>query len=373
MANKLRVIFKSAALVSFSTVVLIVFRFYSMLRPATCGALYKEWLSGGIVLTLCYLNYFVLYPRFYVRRRFIAYVLVTIISAIMATFLEVILVYPQINEFIKMVNETSQQEYWIVVTISFFLRDMCFVFFFFLISLLESAYEENKDVNILLQDTSDLLLARTDDKKRELVTIRMADIAYCLQKENYAYFFLADGTTVYRNCSLKSLYEQLTSTRVVRISRRIFVFYRHIVSYNNNSIYVKASNNDIPVGFEITDTFRQQALQLLKEHCVFAGNQPMEPVVKATTVDVLKMTDSTQQVGEVTDHTDDISKIEKPQTIQQVLVFISAHPGCKNPDIAERFRISQSTVNRILKQLKADGLITYEGSKKTGGYRVVSS
>ena len=29
------------------------------------------------------------------------------------------------------------------------------------------------------------------------------------------------------------------------------------------------------------------------------------------------------------------------------------------------------SLNRILAQLKAEGLITYEGSKKTGGYRVV--
>ncbi len=38
----------------------------------------------------------------------------------------------------------------------------------------------------------------------------------------------------------------------------------------------------------------------------------------------------------------------------------------------ERTHFSQSTVNRILGQLKADGLIEYDGSKKTGGYRVVN-
>ena len=32
--------------------------------------------------------------------------------------------------------------------------------------------------------------------------------------------------------------------------------------------------------------------------------------------------------------------------------------------------LSVATVNRILKQLKQDGLIEYVGSKKTGGYRV---
>ena len=32
--------------------------------------------------------------------------------------------------------------------------------------------------------------------------------------------------------------------------------------------------------------------------------------------------------------------------------------------------LSLSTVNRILKLLKDEGLIEYTGSKKTGGYRV---
>ena len=39
--------------------------------------------------------------------------------------------------------------------------------------------------------------------------------------------------------------------------------------------------------------------------------------------------------------------------------------------LAEQSQLSQSTVNRILKQLKDEGLIEYVGSKKTGGYRVV--
>ena len=36
-----------------------------------------------------------------------------------------------------------------------------------------------------------------------------------------------------------------------------------------------------------------------------------------------------------------------------------------------KIQVSLSTVNRILAQLKADGLIEYAGSKKTGGYRTV--
>lgn len=371
MTNKTQIIIKSIVVVCFSVVVLAIFRFYSMLRPTTYGALYKELYAGGIVLLICYLNYFILFPHLFGRRKYLFYVLATIFSVIVAATLEVMLVYPQIMDFFNRINSNvSIREYIIVLTISLFLRNICFVFFSFLINLLESAYKENKDVVVLLQDTNELMLARTDDKKRNLVTVRLPDIAYCRQNENYAYIYLADGTKVYRNCSLKSLYEQLSPSRVVRISRKELVFYRHIVSYDNNSVYVDASNEDAPVGLEITDTYRRQALLLLKEHCVFAGNQQSRHVPEVTTVDVLQSAYTPQQTEKDAVQEKNLSE-EEPRVAQQVLAFISEHPSCKSSDLTGQFRISLSTVNRILRQLKADGLIEYVGSKKTGGYSAV--
>ena len=361
-----------AVAVVFSAIVLTVFRFYSILRPVAFGALYKELISAVIVLALCFLNYFILYPRLYARRRLLFYVIATVLTAMVATLLEFLLVYPQISEFVNRINDVSSFEYYVVMTLSLFIRDACFIFLFFSIRMLETAYDEYKDVNVLLQNTKDLLLARTDDKKRNLVTVRLSDIAYCRQNENYAYIYLADGTKVYRNCSLKSLYEQLTPSRVVRISRKELVFNRHIVSYDNNSVYVDASNEDAPVGLEITDTYRRQALLLLKEHCVFAGNQQSRHVPEVTTVDVLQSAYTPQQTEKDVVQEENLSE-DEPQAAQQVLSFISEHPGCKSSDLTGQFHISLSTVNRILRQLKAEGLITYEGSKKTGGYRAVSS
>lgn len=376
MTNKTHIIIKSIVVVCFSVVVLAIFRFYSMLRPATYGALYKEFFAGGIVLLICYLNYFIFFPHLFVRRKYLFYVLATIFSVIVAAAIEVMLVYPQIMDFFNRTNSNvSIREYIIVMAISLFLRDICFVLLSFLINLLESAYKENKDVVVLLQDTNELLLARKDNeatKEKELVTVRLADIAFCRQNENYAYIYLADGTKVYRNCSLKSLYEQLSPSRVVRISRKELVFYRHIVSYDNNSVYVDVPNKDAPVGLEITATYRQQALLLLKEHYVFAGNQQSRHVPEVTTVDVLQSSNTPQQTEKDVVQEGNLSE-EEPQVAQQVLSFISEHPGCKSSDLTGQFHISLSTVNRILRQLKADGLITYEGSKKTGGYRAVGS
>ncbi|MBR6174062.1 MAG: MarR family transcriptional regulator [Bacteroidales bacterium] len=63
--------------------------------------------------------------------------------------------------------------------------------------------------------------------------------------------------------------------------------------------------------------------------------------------------------------------MDETQSSQMVLSFISEHPDCKGSDIADHLHVSLSTVNRILAQLKAEGLVEYVGSKKTGGYQAV--
>ena len=62
---------------------------------------------------------------------------------------------------------------------------------------------------------------------------------------------------------------------------------------------------------------------------------------------------------------------QRKQQRDILLEYIRKHPNCSATDIKKNRRISQSTVNRILAQLKKEGLIEYVGSKKTGGYKVV--
>ena len=66
---------------------------------------------------------------------------------------------------------------------------------------------------------------------------------------------------------------------------------------------------------------------------------------------------------------EEMQNLEKSAS-QLVLDYINGHPGCKGSDITQFCRLSLSSVNRTLKQLRDEGLIEYVGSKKTGGYRV---
>ncbi|MBO4488993.1 MAG: MarR family transcriptional regulator, partial [Bacteroidales bacterium] len=65
--------------------------------------------------------------------------------------------------------------------------------------------------------------------------------------------------------------------------------------------------------------------------------------------------------------------VKDNRNMRIVYNYIARHPNCKAADIKTRGLFSQTTVNRILGQLKKEGLIEYQGSKKYGGYKIVES
>ena len=65
------------------------------------------------------------------------------------------------------------------------------------------------------------------------------------------------------------------------------------------------------------------------------------------------------------------TKNNTPQQRDLLYAFIVEHPDCSASEIKKNRSLSQSSVNRILAQLKKEGLIEYVGSKKTGGYRAI--
>lgn len=85
------------------------------------------------------------------------------------------------------------------------------------------------------------------------VPIRMADILYIEAMENYSRIFLSSGKTVTAHNTLKSLAEQLDSTRFVRIHKSYIVARASIVSFNRQSVLL-ASGVTLPVGRKFADS-----------------------------------------------------------------------------------------------------------------------
>ena len=51
-----------------------------------------------------------------------------------------------------------------------------------------------------------------------------------------------------------------------------------------------------------------------------------------------------------------------------LFAYIQANPGQRAGEMAVTFAVTQRTIERLLKQLKENGLVEFKGATKTGGY-----
>ena len=354
---------KVISLAVFSMAVLLFFRFNSLIRPAPCGALYKEWMAGSIVLAVSFLNYFVLIPRMLSTRRFLLYIIIIVASAVFSAAAELMLVFPQIS-FTISGFEISLKHYFFALVEFLFLRNLCFLFFFFIICIFEQEYKENKEIHLFLRKKKHLIAAK--DRKHNIHTLPIDKIVYCQQKENYSFFYLDDGKVYSKNCTMGSLSEDFGTNCAVRISRSVIVMYPYVQSFDSDTVYV--STHEGIKGFGITHSYRQKALPLLKKYV------QISPAANFEVTQEINGGLSLEGGQDASDeaYSQDSELKENKNSADSVFTFISDHPDCKGSDITDHFHTSLSTVNRILAQLKEEGLIEYVGSKKTGGYRVKS-
>ena len=55
----------------------------------------------------------------------------------------------------------------------------------------------------------------------------------------------------------------------------------------------------------------------------------------------------------------------------EVLEVVVSAPGLRTPELAERLGVSRSVIRGAVAQLKAEGLVTFVGAPRSGGYRSV--
>jgi len=189
------------------------------------------------------------------------------------------------------------------------------------------------------------------DKSKKKIFVSLDDISYCKQQKNYTRLYLTDGGSVLRYGTLTAIMELLGESYAVQVSRSIIIPYANIVDYNKSGVVVKSNIENTM--FSYSDNLATHAYNLISKN------------VKKT------------KKGDI-----EISREQntKPKTVRQkksqqrdlLYAFIAEHPGCAAAEIKRNRSISQSTVNRLLAQLKEEGKIVYTGSKKTGGYHVVA-
>ena len=341
----------------FCTGTILFFRYNSFLRPLAMGATYKEYIAGAIVLSVCY----VLYPQLYLKRRYASYLTISILSLVIASLAEEMLVYRQVFDIVQYLNINFPIYIYFVEQILYlFMRDACFVLFIFFVCTIHYLNKEKEDISQYLSHHNHLIVAK--NHHNATVTIPIKDITHCQQIENYAKIHLINGKSYTRNCSMSTLVEDLGPNYSVRISRSNIVMYAYIQSFDNTTVFILTSEG--VMGFNITKSYKEHALSMLKSHimneAVINKNENLHENI--STKHEYKHEEVTKSCQET--HTAEMT------AYQLVLDFIKDHPNCKGSDIMQFCHFSLSTVNRILKQLKQEGLIEYTGSKKTGGYRI---
>ena len=397
--------FKSSTFVTvcanllFCFVVIDSFGRNTMLRLPAVGALYKEYLSGCIVLLLFYFQKMVIYPkiRFGIITR---YLLIGLFAAMIAATLEMLLVFPQVME-ILMSNYSKKESFRVLLSFSLFifLRNVAILVVSYFVSEFKNQKQLCNTYEIRIRENSkEIPVVPVEEKiRKELIAfpssskeqttfvteetseesgpsscdsnfansdclngmqyLPITEIWYCIQMKNTLFVHSLNDKLYFRSHSLKKFKNLIGEHFFFQVSKDTLVMRKYISNVSDR--FVETTN---PITkekriFDISDAYLTDELIFWK---------PEKNIVNHEQLDDSHITKESKP----TEYANRPNPL-KEKRIKTIYSYISKHPYCKNPAISEKTKIPVGTVNRILADLKDDGLIEYVGSKKTGGYRTV--
>lgn len=332
---------KYLANIVFCSAFLFLFSKNALLRPSPASAQNKEYFIGAMLLFISYLNALVLHPLFYRKNKALSYVISSSISIIITLIIEFSWLYNDIMGCL-LHNLTLPQAHAYYRTCIFFatLRDAGLLSFTFLVCEFNWNRRKEASTEKLLMESAHKIMVK--DYLGTDTLLSFNQIRYCEQEENTTKIYGMEDAVYFRYGSLKHFHNLFDNDYFVQINRKTLIAKNQIKFFTDKELWI--INEEKP--FEVSTAFQKQIDTLL------IGQDPdLSPEKKS------------KMKKEKSDSIDN----KNMQTIYQIIIenpFISA------VKLADQIQLSQSTVNRSLKQLKEKGLVEYVGSKKTGGYRV---
>lgn len=349
---------------------------YSFLR-SRCDVNVEFFLAIILVLAMT-MNYWLFYPVFYKKHSFWHYVAVTAIEAFLVTLLEYCMT---IKVGLMYIPDSVPQSELIHVKLSFYFnilaRNLSLLGFVGLIANNFGQKYQLLEKDRLLLKKENRVIVR--DKNEELI-IDASYICYIQQKQNETLVFTDDGQKYWRRGSMIFFERNMTPGSCVRISKSFMVFCSHIQSYTNNDVTIQmrepGQNVTLPFGRYLASSAFRIIEQYMKQKQPVVNTQNVSKADAIIAIDFIS-TDSKEikridTNNDSQNHSQLINKRMKNPKYSTILSFISGHAGCNIKDIVVETMIPKSTVTRVLAELKRDSLIEYMGSKKTGGYYVIS-
>ena len=335
----------------FCVVLLWFFTQNAFLRPYA-GSAFKEVVAGLLMLGSMYVNYFLLYPRFYGQNAHLSYWLLLAALVLVVSLLDLAIAYPRILICNAQAIETLGFINYFGKRLAFIAgRNLAFNFFPFMFrerKLLRQALES--EVRVVYKDTQ---LIDIIDGEKNVCLIPKDSIYYCLQDGNYTWIYTTDNNRHPRSGSMKHLEQLFGKEDFVRISKQLLLPYQYIKKCRNNEVVMKKMPwQEEPLVFKIDTSYKEGiAEQIVNRLWVFRGRKNDNKALPR--------------------------KARKPvlpseEKISTVLLCVQEHPGCKCSEISAQTKFSSSTVERCIAELRKQGLVEHIGTKKGGGYHLVT-
>lgn len=343
--------------VLFCGIMLWLFTRNSILRPCS-DSIYKEALAGLLLLGSLYVNYFLLYPKIY-RNRPLIYWLVIVAMAVVLGFVDLAIAYngivscnAQVIQYVGRLSFSSKILFFIIG------RNLALNFFPFLLRERQHFQQSlEKEVKVVYQTVR---MFDVTDIKNKLYLINIDDIFYCYQQRNSTDVYMVQNICYSRLGSMKHLEQLLGNKDFIRITTNVLVPFRYIKECKDNMVIMgKMSWENEPTIFHLEPKTQKEISKRVIEGVqryrgeVAAGDRiPQKPTRRKVKRKPAKPSD---------------------EKTQKVLSYIESHPNCNSKGIIDGTNIPLSSVERCISVLKKQGLVKHTGSKRNGGYDVVSS
>ena len=333
----------------FCIAVVLVFGNFCRLRPAAYPSMYKEYISGAIVLAAFYANLLLCFPLLFTKNRPLAYCLSSLFLTLLAASGEFALVYPQIHNLLLMQFGAKGSLHFEITDFFFiFMRDCGFAALAFMLGYIKHLSQLNLSKDILLMKHHKQIDITLNDNA--LKTINAEDICLCKQNGNYSVIYMKDGTHYDNYGALARLYELMDKERVIQVSRNRLVALDAIIEYNEQLIKVNIGNNVPPEQIVLP---RDRAQELYEKILSYKNEQAIQQAQASADAQIK-------------------SSPRKLSGYEKIIYqYIRKHPSCTSADLQKLTGLSPNSVYRYVSALKQRGLITHTGSNKTGGYYAV--
>ena len=343
--------------------VFFLFRYNSVLRPLAENDYYKEYLSALFMVTMLYINYLLFIPHFYLKRKTVIYLLLSLTSIVIVSFLEIILLTPNIKDCLP--HELSKDEIRKFILVDYFSvcgRNMLFLLFFFMLKIIENEKQIREKEQITLAQSKGYISVPTKDS---LKYISLLDIFYIIHEKNYCYIYTLDGNKYSKYISLTKILYYLPYTQFIRVNRNIIVNKNNIIFCEKGNITIYNNKS----GEERTFSLSEKYVPNIREKIASAVGLNLSVDGLNSKNDGLNGRSGGLNEGiNKTNLEEFMDKIAHNEDLLILCQIIAKDPSVTMKSLSDQLGVSLKTVERRIKILKDKGVLQHSGAKKNGEY-----